>query len=174
MDLNELFPEKPEFFLSSMNKTYQLRLPTIADSQYIVNKYGDGDTSKAERWLTDSLNKLKWDNVCKIIYPLLIDKSDFLAKKKPFIDEDGNQGERVFTGPELLLESLLSVGESYNMLKAYLSAKAAAEPAYKEMLKQELKKNLKQQSSTGEKSSTSSQANMDTLLSNSGVLPSAS
>jgi hypothetical protein len=152
MKLEDLIPEKPTFYLSSMQKTYQLRLPNLEDR---VNMAKHGDISKifAER---------RWDDICKVIYPLLIDKSDFMASKEHKIDVEGFEQEVVVIGPIRLLRAISTQEEAIGLIGAFNSAITASEPLIKDFVQGELKKKI-ELSPIGENSSISLHPSMDTL-----------
>jgi hypothetical protein len=161
MNLEDLLPESPTFELKSTGKTYELRPPDLSD-RVKLGKMGDINLMFSEK---------RWDEVCKVIYLLLKDKSDFIATKEKFIDDDGFEREGYVTGPACLLRAIQSQKELIQVLCAFNSAVAASEPLVKDYIVEELKKNL-QAHPIGPKSSTSLPQSTDIPPSNSANLPS--
>ena len=157
MRLEDVIPETPEFEIKKIGKSYRLRLVTIEDHVWFRTKFGGWEK------VIESIQKQQWENVAKIAFHLLEDKSDFRARTEKVIDDDGEEVEVRFTGPDLLLKSLTGLEEAVAMLGAINASIANSSPLIKEAMKTELKKNLKNlESQTGEPSSTSSLQNMDT------------
>lgn len=159
MKLEDLIPETPTFSLSSTGKTYELRLPNLED-RVIMGRLGDLGKIFSER---------RWDEICKIVYPLLKDKSDFLAQREVQIDNEGFEHEVIVIGPIRLLRAIQTQDEAINMLTAFNAAVTASEPLIKEFVKSELKKNTMNR--TGEKFSTSLHPNTDIPFESSYPLP---
>jgi hypothetical protein len=169
MELSDLIPETAKFYLSSQQKDYELRTPNLEDRVEMVRICG------GESGLMEAFNQKKWDQICKVVYRLLKDKSDFLAKRSTIIDDEGIQKEVLVTGPILLLRAVVTQTEAAHMLGALTSAIASGEPLIREYIENEVKKSLQHHPLlTGENSSTASQANMDTPQNSSNNLPTAS
>ena len=161
MELKDLIPEIAKFYLSSTGKEHELRTPNLEDRVEMVRFCGGKDAD-----VLAVFQEKKWDQICKIVYRLLIDRSDFIAKKSKIIDDEGIEREVLVTGPILLLRAVRSQSEAIHMLGALTTALSAGEPLVKEFVASELKKNQSLPPLTGEKSSTSSQANTDTPQNN--------
>lgn len=171
MELTDLIPEQPEFTLSSTGKTYVLRIPNLEDRMLMVQAAG------GEAQVKTIFTELRWDVICKIVYRLLIDKSDFLATKESVINDEGVQETKLIPGPQLLMRAVRSNEDSVRLLGAFTSAITASEPLVRQYVKDEVKKNmelLKLTSTTGERSSMPSPQSTDTPQPSSEPLPSAS
>jgi exonuclease VII small subunit len=162
MTLEELLPENPTFHIASKKKSYELRLPNLSDRARFSEWLGDEKKSR------EVFEKLQWDVIAKLVFRLLIDKSDFMAEDKHIIDDDGVKIKILLTGPAKLMESLASLDEGLKMVEALTLAIRRAEPLVDKMLEAEEKKSLEAKSplSNGMKSTKESQATMDTQSSN--------
>lgn len=156
MELHELIPEKPVFTLASTGKEYELRVPNLEDKVEMTRIAGG-----TQEHFIKIFEEKKWDSICKIVYRLLIEKSDFLAKKEKRINDEGFEQEVVVIGPIQLLRAIKTQAEATAMLSALVSAISAGEPLVKEYVKAELKK--KDMQLTGQSSLIESPLNMDTL-----------
>lgn len=168
MNLTDLIPETAKFSLSSTGKEYEIRTPNLEDRVEMMRLVGG-----SEQNVVEVFTQKKWDQICKIVYRLMKDKSDFIAKRETFISDEGIKQEAMVTGPILLLRAIQTQLEAVQMLGALTAAMANGEPLVKEFIQNEVKKNLALQS-TGESSSTSSPHSTDIPLGNSGNLPTAS
>ena len=163
MKLEDLIPETPTFSLATTKKTYELRLPNLED-RVMMGRLGDLGKIFSER---------RWDDICKIVYPLLKDKSDFLAEKQTIIDDEGFEKQVMVIGPIRLLRAIQTQDEAIQMLTAFNAAVTASEPLIREFVENELKKNngLNRENNglnknrTGEKYSTQLHPSMDIPLS---------
>lgn len=120
MKLEDLLPQSPEFKLSSTGKVYALRLPNLNDRSAFAEWFGDKMQSIFDAW--------HWRSLCKIVYRLLIDKSDFLARKERSIDDDGIEVEQMVYGPELLHKAISNTEEAGEVFKALMSAFSKSDP----------------------------------------------
>lgn len=163
MQLTDLIPEKPKFYLKSRDKEFNLRIPNLEDRANLARMFG------SETEVYEAFNKKKWDQICKIVYLLLEEREDFLAFKENKPDQEGILREVLITGPIALLRAVKTQEEAIKMLMALTSAFTESEPLVKEYINNEVKKNNLEGLSIGEKSLTSSQASMDIPYSNSDV-----
>lgn len=156
MELKDFIPEKPTFTLASKGKTYTLRIPNLEDKIEMVRLCGGEDEVGA------IFKTRNWSMICRLVYRLLIEKEDFLAKRETRITDEGTQEELLITGPIMLLRALGTQQEAMQMLAAFNSASVASEPLVKDFIEAEVKKNISA-ASIGENSPTSLEANTDTL-----------
>ena len=166
MELSEFIPEQPVFTISSTGKAYELRIPNLEDRMVMANMAG----GQAE--IQKVFSELKWGVISKIVYRLMIDKSDFVATAVEEIDDEGNKKKYTATGPQMLMRAIRSQEDGVKMLGALTAAITNGEPLIKEYVKNEVKKNTL--NLTGQNSSTSSQASTDTPQPSSEPLPTAS
>lgn len=152
MKLEEFLTAKPEFYLSSKEKTYTLRIPNLEDRTKFKDILGD------EANIQKVFNELQWDVIAKLVYRLLEDKSEFTAYQEKGHDDDGVQVTYLVTGPALLMRAVRDIEEASRMLGALVNALRLGDPivnqAVQASMKAEEKKSLKR--STGEKSLTQS------------------
>lgn len=161
MKLEELIPENPIFHLKKTGSSYELRPPNLEDRVMITRISGGDDLKKI-------FEEARWDDICRIIYRLMLDKSDFLASKESSVDDNGFLVERMVDGPTKLMRAVTSQDESNKMVGALIAAITAGEPQVREYIQNEVKKNQdRMDQMSGEKSSTSSPPSMDTQLSSS-------
>lgn len=167
MKLEDLIPEKPTFTLAATGKSYELRIPNYEDKLTFVRMCGGEDQIKLV------FQERRWSDICKIVYRLMVDKSDFPATRDKQLDDDGIEQDVLVTGPIMLLRAIRTQSEAIGMLGAFNAASVASEPLIGEFVAGELKKNsLALQ--TGERSSTSSPVSTATPQPSSESSPSAS
>lgn len=166
MKLEDFIPSTPEFTLSN-GKTYGLRIPNLEDKVEMIRVCGG--QSNIEKVFKDR----DWSTICRLVYRLMTDKSDFMACKQTRVNDEGVEETVLVTGPIMLLRALKTQAEATDMLSAFNAASIASEPLVREALDAEVKKNLLA-TSTGETSSTPSPQSMDTLQSSSELLPTGS
>lgn len=152
MELEELLPQKPEFFVSKMGKTYALRPPNMADQVWFRDRYGKSD--KFEK----ALEEQDWPEIARVAYYLLEDegKRDFLAGNLKVIDGEGVERTIHHSGPEKLLVALSGLKEMLEVMQAITRAivisNPVAEAVAKKMLREEVKRDpdlLKKARETG-------------------------
>jgi len=100
MELNEIYPTLPEFTVSE--KTYHLRLVSVADQVWLSEKIGGMD--KLQNMFSATNPDL--GNIIKFSYRLLVEKSDFLAKDVETISDEGEPSIRRMSGPEVFMTSM--------------------------------------------------------------------
>jgi len=161
MNLEQLFPEKPEFFISSTNKTYVLRIPNLEDRARFSDIIGQ-DKEK----ISEIFTKPHWDVISRLVYRIMKDKSDFLAGVESIIDDDGHETSMMISGPTKLLRST-NMAEGLKMIGALAIAMRAGDPLVDAAMKQAEIEDAKKKTSTLAKSSISSQTNTATLQGNS-------
>lgn len=147
MKLEDLIPEKAAFKLSSTGKEYELRIPNLEDRVDFVKLCGGQDQ------VLKVFEEKRWNEICRIVFRLMKDKSDFIAKKESQIDDEGFEREVIITGPVRLLRAVVTQEEAIHMLGALTSAISAGEPLVQAFLQSEVKKNMSL--STGESFSMS-------------------
>lgn len=163
MKLEELLVNKPEFKIESKQKVYTLRIPNLEDRVKFKEILGD------ESKIQEVFNDLRWDIIAKLVYRLLVEKEDFIARPEKGYNDDGQEVTFLITGPALLMRSMNSIDEAMKMLGALVTALRLGDPlidkAITEMTSTEKKRPTK--NLTGPKSTTQSQASTDLPQSNS-------
>lgn len=151
--LEDIFPDEPEFYLSTTKKTYRLRLPTLEDHVWMKRTFGD------ENNLNKVLKDLQWDQLCRIVYRLLKqeDRQDFLATDAEITSDEGEAVTVRLTGPQMLLRSIGSIDEGVKVISALTKAITLSSPMIDEYVKAELKKKMTdpEEEQSGLRSSTS-------------------
>ena len=135
MEMHDFIPETPAFTLSSTGRAYELRLPNLEDRVAMVALAGGQEN------VQKIFTELKWDVIAKIVYRLMVDKSDFVAVQETSINDEGVKATRTVTGPMLLMRAIVSNEDSMKVLGAFTSAITASEPAVRQYIKDEVKKN---------------------------------
>jgi len=133
MKLEDLLPPKPEAKING--KVYTFRSPNLGDDVWIKQNIGGADELKS------MVNKLDWLNIAKLAYHLMGEdgRRDFKARKAIIISEStGDEVERFFTGPEVLLHHLTGVESGVSVLGAITRAMANSNPMIGDLVKKSL------------------------------------
>lgn len=126
MKLEELLTDKPEFFLTTKNKSYSLRVPNLEDRARFREWLGD------ESKIQKVFNELQWDVIAKLVYRLMVDKSDFIAREEDRVDDDGVRFRALVTGPALLMQAVTNIDEATKMMGALVNALRLGDPLISE------------------------------------------
>lgn len=155
LKIEDVLPEKPEFYLASKKKTYTLRVVNLQDQVWIKQTFGGPEK------ILEMFNKKDWSEIFKFAYRLLEDKSDFQGEEQEIENDDGFKEMARITGPQKLLQATTGLMEAVHVLGACNTSFALGEPIMGEYMRKELKKKVDQfkKRQTGQKSLTSSQAN---------------
>jgi len=139
IELEDVFPDKPEFTLESTEKTYKLRLFSLADRSWLEKNYPGKELKKV-------LNPKNPDYVetARIVYHQMEDKSDFLAERTTKIDDDGVEQKYLMTGPAKLLDAIKGLEEMTRVVSALTRAIVNSEPKMKDHIESEIKKKMKE------------------------------
>lgn len=155
MQLNDLFPEKAEFYLESRKKTYTLRVPNLEDRARFKDILGN------ESRINEVFQNLEWDIIAKLVYRLLVEKSDFVAYQEKGYNDDGVEVTYLITGPALLMRAVSGMEEAIRVLTALVTALRLGDPLVDKAVKAGVeKKSL--ENLTGERSLTPSPQSTDT------------
>lgn len=162
MELQDLLPTQPEFFVKKTGKTYTIRKVGVRDHAWMINKHGSQEKANA---VFKEQNHL---GIAQCVYHLLTQeqRADFLAKEIDTVTDDGEKLKIKMTGPEVLLDSLeddeldAMVGA---LIKAMMNGSPIAEQAILKAAEEEKKRMEEGMSQpTGDKSSISSPQSTDT------------
>lgn len=146
MNLTELKPRPSKF--KANNTSYELRPWTLEDQIWIKQQYGD-DVQKIFEPQNIDLGA-----VCRCLYRLVIDKSDFKAEKINDFDEDGNEVTVNFGGWSKLATSLKTVQEQLGAFTALMECIGISMPELEEIKDgSKKKKKVSKRKRTGLKSS---------------------
>lgn len=163
MTSDEFTPKEPTFFLAQTQKDYRLRIPKFKDI---------GDLTEICNGDLQELSKAKnWKMITRAVYYLMsdADRTDFLAKKKETVDNEGILCTEFISGPALLHEAIRDTEEATQIYKAVMAAIIAYLP-----VSTGNEGSTEKKSSiplTGEKSLISSHPSMDTPPINSEISP---
>ena len=155
--IEEIIPDKPEFYIASKKKLYTIRPPNIEDQSWLISRFGSLEK------VTEAMSSQDWEGICKIVYRLLCDegKRDFKAIEATEFDDDGVETVSLVPASRALLRSLVPA-EALEMMRALTKAVVLSNPLIEKAVMADLKKNSKTIAPwIGEKSSTKSKANMD-------------
>lgn len=157
LTLEQVIPERPEFKLRSTGDiVHRLRLPNLEDRAWIRREFGSDAT------LEKMLNTRDWAGVCRLVYRLLEDKSQFPAEKCQEYDDDGFQKEVTITGHQKLFRSIQDdIVEAPQVLAALTKAIMDSNPVLGDWIREEIKKKSPYLSPVGESSSIPSQPSTD-------------
>lgn len=149
MQLEEIIPVGRTFTLDSTKKTYNIRLPNLADRVYFRHVAG------SDQGLQEALKTMNWDVVSKVVFRLLEEKEDFLGQTVEQVNDSGIKEKVFVSGPEKLLTMISSSKEILQIITSLSRAFLDADPVVKEMAEEELASQKKStQKLTGQKSST--------------------
>ena len=160
LKLSDVFPDKAEFTLKQTGKTYKLRLFSLRDRQWLQDNF----TAEQIKAAFNAKN-LQFEDILRMVYHQLEDRSQFLATEKEEVDDDGRK-VMVFTpGHVVLMQSVEGAEEFVHIMAALTKALTESEPVIKKYVNAEVKKTLLEMKEAkgrrGQKSSTSSKANTD-------------
>ena len=128
-------------------KAYVLRKVTLEDEVWLR---AQGDLQKL--FISEDLTFLS-----RFAFRQLMDKSDFLPVKEKGYDDDGNEVDRIVTGPQRLLKSLSGPTQRYDLIKTLCACIGISRPVFDQLVEDSLKKKDPMTEVTnpvGEKSST--------------------
>jgi len=156
--LEEVLPEKAEFYLEKKKKTYHIRPFQLVDVVWIQKTFGKGDA------LGQIFTDMDWGAIVRVIYHQLVEKEDFLLTTIEEIDDMGRKATVEVSGPELLLKTLGGAEEGMKMISAVSRALMDSNPNIKEYVEDSLKKKKVIMTRAGAKSSTRLRRNTATPL----------
>lgn len=150
LKLEDVIPAKPEFTLRKTGKTHRLRLVGAHDHVW-MSQFG------SQQEVNRIFEKREWNQLARIVYYFLEDRSDFPATTIKGLDDNGEPQEVRVSGPEMLARSICGIDEEAYVIGAVARAFAASNPLVDKLLEKEIqKKSLSLDLPAGEKSSTSS------------------
>lgn len=160
MKLEELFPVLPEFTLKATGKSYKLRIPNLDDNSQF--KQWAGADPEAMGKVFENLN---WVVLSKMIYRLLVDKSDFKGFSETVINDDGVEVNQFVPGPAVMMRNVVGgQAEGLEMVRALIEAMRKGDPLVDKAMREDSvpSDKKKRPKSTGAASLTSSAPSMDT------------
>jgi len=136
LKLEDLCPQRAEFFLSSKEKTYALRPVTLDDYVWLQSKFGTTDITEMEN--------IHVGIVCQAIYRQLEQESrkDFLATKIKEINDDGEEVETYLKGWQVLSKNI-KPEEIETMMTAYVKCLGVSKPILDQLNEDNVKKKKK-------------------------------
>ncbi len=112
VNLEDLIPRKSKFYLSETGVEYSLRPWTLKDQIWMKQEYGD----KAKDMFVLELEKLDLSIAARMMYRLIEDKTDFMAKEIIEIDENGEEKKIKIGGYKALLSMIKGFKEQVNLI----------------------------------------------------------
>lgn len=112
--------------LEIKGKEYILRKMTLADEAWLQDTFG-GDA------LEKIFSEIKLSELCRILYRVLDDKKDFLAKDVEEVNDDGELVKRRLKGHEVLMQSLEGKQVQIDIVEAILQTIGISRPMLEEL-----------------------------------------
>ena len=134
--LEDICPQRAEFFLKSKEKTYALRPVTLDDYVWLQSKFGTTDITELEN--------INVGIVCQAIYKQLEQESrkDFLATTVKEINDDGEEVEEHLKGWQVLSKNI-KPDEIENIMTAYVKCLGVSKPIIDKLEEDNVKKKKK-------------------------------
>ncbi len=129
VELKDLKPMPTVLRLETVNKSYQLRAFTVRDEIWLRQAYGD----KINEVFSEE--NMDFEAICRIIFRLIVDKSDFVKQTVEIIDEDGNSSTESLGGYHLLSEMILGINEKLAVLESLNHVMGVSRPVLEEIAK---------------------------------------
>lgn len=123
-DLLKIIPQNAK--LEIKGKEYILRKMTLADEAWLQDTFG-GDA------LEKIFSEIKLSELCRILYRVLDDKKDFLAKDVEEVNDDGELVKRRLKGHEVLMQSLEGKQVQIDIVEAILQTIGISRPMLEEL-----------------------------------------
>lgn len=168
MKLEELFPGQPTFTLKSTGKEYHLRIANLEDRARFTEILG-GDQKR----LGEILERFEWQFISKLVYRVLVEKSDFQAIQESYIDDNGVAKNDLITGPSVFMRACIGgTEEALRIINALIQSIRLGDPILDKAMNDIPDKDKKKQTkSIGPSSSTSSVRSTATPQSSSVASP---
>lgn len=125
LKLEDLIPEGSEFKLRITGKTYKLRPFSMQDELWIQKTFGDG--------IHDIFKKLKMQEICRITFHQLEDKSEFTKREVKFVNEEGDSTVQTLGGVELLFSLISGTDEKIEIVNALLATIGLSRPVVQKL-----------------------------------------
>lgn len=141
--MDDLMPMDTELVLNG--KTYELRKINVSDEVWL-KQFGDVQ----RRFSTEDM-----EFMCKLLFRLLKDKTDFAPGQFEDYDDDGNKIKIHKSGAIRIMEAISGPKARFDLLQALSATFGISRPMFNEMIESALKKSeVTETSPTGESSST--------------------
>lgn len=152
INLKDLIPTEAEIMLDG--KTYTLRKINMEDEAWLLQEFG------AE--LENILKDIKMNEISRIVYRLIKDKKDFVAREISEIDEQGIEHKKMVGGAALLHSKITGVNEKFAVYRALLTTIGISRPILDDLMGEEDQKKNQVKKTTGERSTTRSRTSTGT------------
>lgn len=125
--LEDMIPEEAQVVLypNGVEKLYTLKKVTLEDEAWMARVFGQ---EKLQKIFAD----VDMQNIAKIIFRQLTDKSDFLPREEKTYSDEGDEIVVRVTGPELLMRSIVGKKHQLEVLQAMLKIIGASQPVLDE------------------------------------------
>jgi hypothetical protein len=131
--LSELVPQETKVEING--KEYLLKKISLRDDAW-VHQITNGQYKS----VADAVKATDYVLMIKILYRLLVDKSDFVPKKIKETDLDGVEKEIILKPYEAIMELLSGPKDQMEILGAIMSCIGISRPKFNELVNDELKK----------------------------------
>lgn len=130
-----MFPKKASFKLKATGKTYTLREITLDDQVWIKEEYGD----RLEEIFSPPMDL---NEVCRIVYRLIVNKGDFKAVEINDYDDEGNFISTMCGGYKLL-RRMIAGDEIVDFIWAFNECQGLSRPVEPKENKKKVTKKVK-------------------------------
>ena len=159
MKLEQFIEALPSFVLKSTGREYHLRIPNLEDRARFNEWLGTDPEAIGKVFTT-----MNWDVLSKMVYRLLVEKSDFVAETVKECDDEGKLRDIFVSGPMKLMRAVTGgQQEALSVIECLILAMRKGDPLIDQAMSQGETDKKKAMTSTGGQSLTSSAVNTDTL-----------
>ena len=159
ISIEDFVPQDAEIVIGG--KTYHMRKINVEDEVWLRTTFGKG--------ISDIFMNMHFDQIARLIFRQLKDKSDFMPTEEDGLDDDGYPVKVKVTGPMRILKSMTGMQEKNDAVYAVVQLIGVSRPMMDKMVEAELEEKKKvieqmvqrNQELAGQKSSTESQASTD-------------
>lgn len=156
VEIEDLIPEDATITLGG--KEYEMRKFNVEDEVWLKKTFGKG--------LQLIFQGLEYDQISRIIFRQLKDKTDFMPTEEEALDDDGYKITKKITGPDMVLRKICGMKEKNEAIYSIVQLLGVSRPIMDKLVEQEMeekKKVLEQMMATnqeiaGRTSTTESQA----------------
>lgn len=143
MKLDDICPQPAEFKLDSCGRSYVIRTINISDEQWVRETYGDR--------IQEVFDEQRWPDICRIVYRLLEDKSDFIKKEVRIVDEYGNEELHELGGVDLFRTMVSGHKDKNAVIQALVKSFGLSKPLQQQIAAAQAQKKTLTKKPTGRK-----------------------
>ena len=116
MQLEDLYGKSTPLKLESVDMEFELRVLTLDDRIWLKNTYGENLA------LLLSPDNLDLELLCRLVFRLIVNKSDFVSQDVNIINEDGSILKESIGGYKLLSRMISSATDQAALIDAAVMA----------------------------------------------------